>query len=199
MSHSRLLGYLESVEKVIHRCRHAYVEQYTEEILTPERANLRIRIRFEQGHLLEINEAVVVVEDALVPLDYRYHCQDVQNHLIFRYDSTPHFPDLSSFPHHKHIPDDVIASEKPTIEQAVRKRLRFIEMDPEGLTQLGEMFKHRIAQSYCSLDNTEESTYLIFQTHLHGVSTTILTPINGTLPDGVSYGRQNAVTLPYRQ
>ena len=123
MLHSRLIDYLERVEEAVRQCSHAYVEQYTEEILTPERANLRIRIRFERGHLMEINEATVVVEDTLVPLDYRYHCQDAQNRLIFRYDSTPHFPDLSSFPHHKHIPDDVIASEKPTIEQAVKEAI----------------------------------------------------------------------------
>nr|WP_253881088.1 MULTISPECIES: DUF6516 family protein [Microcystis] len=36
-------------------------------------------------------------------LDYRYHFQDEQNNLVFRYDSTPHFPNLSTFPHHKHL------------------------------------------------------------------------------------------------
>lgn len=65
------------------RCGTAYVEHYTEEILTPERANLRIRIRFEQGQLLEINEAVLIVEVNLVPLDYRYHYQDEHNRLNF--------------------------------------------------------------------------------------------------------------------
>ena len=58
-----------------------------EEVIT-ERVNLRIRLRFEQGHLLEINEAAIVEEDSLVLLDYRYHCQDGQNRLIFRYYST---------------------------------------------------------------------------------------------------------------
>ena len=76
MLHKALANYLERVEQAILRCRNAYVERYTEEILTPERVNLRIRVRFEQGHFLEINEAVVVAEDALVSLDYRYHCQD---------------------------------------------------------------------------------------------------------------------------
>jgi hypothetical protein len=45
---------------------------------------------------------VIVTDHILTFLDYRYHCQDQQNSLIFRYDSTPHFPNLSSFPHHKH-------------------------------------------------------------------------------------------------
>jgi Family of unknown function (DUF6516) len=89
MLHETLAQYLARVEQGILRCRNAYVERYTEEILTPRRANLRIRLRFEQGHLLEINEAVVVVEDILVPLDYCYHCQDTHNQVVFRYDSTP--------------------------------------------------------------------------------------------------------------
>lgn len=123
MLHKVLAEYLDRVERAILQCHNAYVERYAEEILTSERAGLRIRIRFEQGHLLEINEAVVIVDDKLVPLDYRYHCQNEQNQLIFRYDSTPHFPDLPNFPHHKHLPNDVIASDQPDIEQVVREAI----------------------------------------------------------------------------
>jgi Family of unknown function (DUF6516) len=121
MLHEALADYLDRVERAILRCSDIYVERYIEEILTPERVNLRIRIRFDQRYLLEINEAVVVVGNRLLPLDYRYHCQDQQNRLVFRYDSTPHFPDLPSFPHHKHLPDNVIACEKPDIEEVLQK------------------------------------------------------------------------------
>ena len=119
MLHKQLAQYLLQVEQAVTSCESAYVERYIEEILTSERINLRIRIRFSQGHLLAINEAVKVVDDRLVWLDYRYHCQDSQNRLRFRYDSTPHFPDLPTRPHHKHIPDDVIASEKPDVVQVI--------------------------------------------------------------------------------
>ena len=71
MLHEALAGYLEKVEQAILRCRSAYVERYVEEVITPERINLRIRLRFEQGHLLEINEATIVEEDSLALLDYR--------------------------------------------------------------------------------------------------------------------------------
>jgi Family of unknown function (DUF6516) len=123
MLHETLAQYLARVEQAILRCSNAYVERYTEEILTPQRANLRIRLRFEHGHLLEINEAVVVVEDSLVPLDYRDHYQDAHNHGIFCYDSTPHFPGIPNFPHHTHLSDDVIGCEKPDIEQAVQEAM----------------------------------------------------------------------------
>lgn len=121
MSHELLVAYLERVERTIRECGEAYVEQYVEEILTQERANLRIRLRFERGQLLEINEAVVLEDGRLVPLDYRYHCQDRANRLVFRYDCTPHFPGLSSFPHHKHVPDAVLPSNKPDIEDVVKE------------------------------------------------------------------------------
>ncbi len=94
MLHDKLKNYLDAVEQAILQTRHGYVERYVEEILTSERINLRIRLRAENGHLLEIHEAVVVADGELVHLDYRYHCQDEQARLRFRYDSTPHFPNL---------------------------------------------------------------------------------------------------------
>jgi hypothetical protein len=121
MLHKALADYLNQVEQALMMLEDAYIERYVEEILTPQRATLRIRVRFTRGHLLEINEAIVVGADALMWLDYRYHCQDEQNRLIFRYDSTPHFPDLPSFPHHKHLPNQVIASEKPDVSQVLQE------------------------------------------------------------------------------
>ena len=117
--HKALANYLKLVEQGLIALENAYIERYVEEILTPQRATLRIRVRFTRGHLLEINEAIVVNADTLMWLDYRYHCQDAQNRLIFRYDSTPHFPDLPSFPHHKHLPTNVIASPKPDFKQVL--------------------------------------------------------------------------------
>ncbi|WP_072016245.1 toxin TumE [Leptolyngbya sp. KIOST-1] len=123
MRHRLLAAYLSEVEQSIAGCRTAYVEAYREEVLTQRRANLRIRLRFNQGHLLEINEAIIVSDDELTFLDYRYHCQDRQNGLLFRYDSTPHFPDLPSYPHHKHLPDRVIACQKPSLKRVIQEAI----------------------------------------------------------------------------
>ncbi|MDB9424247.1 DUF6516 family protein [Microcystis aeruginosa CS-564/01] len=98
-----LSDYLNQVEQAIVQCENAYVEPYQEEILTSQRANLRIGLRFKQNHLLEINEAIIITDNYLEFLDYRYHFQDEKNNLVFRYDSTPHFPNISTFPHHKHL------------------------------------------------------------------------------------------------
>ena len=110
------------MENAVTECSDAYVERYVEEILTPQRVNLRIRLRTAKRHLLEIHEAVAVVNDQLVHLDYRDHCQDELNRLRFRYDSTPHFPDLPTCPHHKHLPDGhVIPSDRPDIARVLQE------------------------------------------------------------------------------
>lgn len=91
MPHNLLLDYLNAVELAISSLTNVYVEHYVEEILTAKRANLRIRLRFMTGYLLEINEAVVVEADNLVSLDYRYHCQDAHCTCFFAMTIRPIF------------------------------------------------------------------------------------------------------------
>lgn len=112
--HDLLERYFAEAEAAVARLS-AYTESYVEEILTAERINLRIRLRFTNGALLEINEALVVESGALKTLGYRYHLQQADSELLFRYDNTPHFPSLPSFPHHKHLRDAVVASGKPDL------------------------------------------------------------------------------------
>ncbi len=123
MLHNILSDYLNLIEQAIDNSQNVYVERYQEEILTPQRVNLRIRLRFNQTHLLEINEAIIIKNNRLEFLDYRYHFQDEENNLVFRYDSTPHFPNLSTFPHHKHLPNDVISSQKPDLIQVLKEAI----------------------------------------------------------------------------
>ncbi len=115
MLHRLLENHLTTIETAVNQLQNIQIDRYLEEVLAPDRLNLRIRIRFSNGNLLEISEAMQVVAESVVWLDYRYHYQNAQNQLIFRYDNTPHFPDLPSFPHHKHLPNQVIASEKPDL------------------------------------------------------------------------------------
>jgi hypothetical protein len=121
MLHEILSQYFGDIEESIRKLDSANVERYEEEFLTFSRANLRIRVRFLSGHLLEVNEAIVIEADQLKHLGYRYHFQDQQNNLIFRYDNTPHFPDLKSFPHHKHLKNKVEDSNEPLILNVIKE------------------------------------------------------------------------------
>ncbi|MBS9395014.1 MAG: hypothetical protein HEQ29_18430 [Dolichospermum sp. LBC05a] len=127
MSRKLIQAYLDEIEQLSLNCSNAYIEEYSAVILTTERANLRIRIRFAIRYLLAVSEAFVVVDNQIKYIDYRYHFQDEQNSLIFRYDSTPDFPNLSSFPHHKHLFDNVIACEKPHIADVLQEVMEFLK------------------------------------------------------------------------
>lgn len=124
MLHNLLSRYLDKIEAEIRKLEDVYVERYEEEILTSDRINLRIRVRFKTGNLFELNEAVIIEGDQLERLNYRYHFQDRQNNLIFRYDNTPHFPDLENFPHHKHLRDGIMSSEEPTVAGVIEEAVK---------------------------------------------------------------------------
>ena len=127
MLHDCLLKYLEDVEKAVKKMTGSHVERYEEEILSDDRINLRIRIRFKSGYLLEINEAVISESRKIKHLNYRYHFQDQNNNLIFRYDNTPHFPNIESFPNHKHLSKKVSASHPPNVLKAIEEAREKVE------------------------------------------------------------------------
>ena len=119
MSLDALAQYLQEIELAIGKLDQAYIECYEEEHLTSERLNLRIRIRFESGHLLELNEAVLAELGSIRHLGYRYHFQDESKQLVFRYDNTPHCPDLPLFPNHKHLRDTIVSVNKPAVQLVI--------------------------------------------------------------------------------
>jgi hypothetical protein len=121
MLHDILSQYLGDIEDSIRKLERVNVECYEEEVLTFSRVNLRIRVRFLKGHLLEVNEAIFMEADQMKHLGYRYHFQDQQNNLIFRYDNTPHFPNLKTFPHHKHLNKKIEASTRPQILNVIHE------------------------------------------------------------------------------
>lgn len=127
MSLNLFQNYFDEIEQQLLTDSNISIEQFSAIVLTPERANLRLRVRFQSSFLLAVSEALVVIDNQISHLDYRYHFQDDQNNLIFRYDSTPHFPDLPSFPHHKHLSDTVIACEKPDIRAVLQEAFEFLK------------------------------------------------------------------------
>ena len=127
MLHDLLSRYLEEIEAEIKKFEDAYVERYEEEILSSNRLNLRIRVRFKTGYLIELNEAVIVEADQPQRLNYRYHFQDGQNNLVFRYDNTPHFPNLDNFPHHKHLSSSIESSEEPSVIRVIEEAAKLVK------------------------------------------------------------------------
>lgn len=128
-----LLGtYLTELDEAIAQLNECDVELYRTELLAPNRANVALRIRFFSGALFEGNEAVAMQGSSLEHLGYRYHAQDERNNLLFRYDNAPHFRNLASFPHHKHVADEVVECTKPHLIEAMSEAVRLCGLAPDA-------------------------------------------------------------------
>lgn len=109
--------YFTDVRRLIQDIPESYAERYEEQILSSNRGILRIRLRFQDRALLEINEALIIVAGEPHWIAYRYHYQDPSGAPVFRYDNTPHHPEVSTHPDHKHSGERVVESSRPSIEQ----------------------------------------------------------------------------------
>ena len=72
MSHRNFLDYFEQIDTLLESYPDAYAEQYNATILSDQRANLKLRLRFYFKYLLSISEALVIVDDQITAIDYRY-------------------------------------------------------------------------------------------------------------------------------
>jgi hypothetical protein len=79
-----------------------------------------------QLHLREF----VNVEHGVERYMYVYHYQRPDGAMVFRYDNTPHFPALPTFPHHKHeySKANVIAASPPDLQTILTEIQDLIEV-----------------------------------------------------------------------
>jgi hypothetical protein len=72
------------------------------------------------GSRLEFSELVYMVHYRPVKQFYRY--QYVRgDEAVFRYDNAAHHPDLSNFPHHKHVGEERLPATEPTLSQVLEE------------------------------------------------------------------------------
>ena len=64
----------------------------------------RARLRLINGDFLEISEYFRIQEEEVQTVEYRFQWMDpAKKTLRKRWDNAPHYPRLSSFPHHIHV------------------------------------------------------------------------------------------------
>lgn len=86
----------------------------------PRAGLIRGDIYFSDGSRLHFRE-LVELQAGVVRLMYSYHYQHADETLIFRYDDTPHYPELPDFPHHKHIPEAVRSAIPPDLRTVLKE------------------------------------------------------------------------------
>jgi hypothetical protein len=77
---------------------------------------LKVKAEVHDGSILYITE--MHTEDYH---KYSYHWQESNGELIMRWDNKPHWHDLETFPHHKHVNDQVLPSRRITIEEVIEE------------------------------------------------------------------------------
>ncbi|BES82865.1 toxin-antitoxin system TumE family protein [Pyrodictium abyssi] len=97
------------------------------EEVTPSEGLIRGVIVFLDGSRLRFLEYVSITGGNAARLKYRYHYEDPDGRLVFRYDNAPHHPEVETFPHHKHLGDGrVVASIAPSIRSVLEEILDLI-------------------------------------------------------------------------
>ena len=116
--------YLDRLYATIHSRHEVVVEEFElfDQSATAGRTSeLFMRLRFWDGSLLQVEEALVVRALAIVKVRYNYHYQRADGTQVFRYDNSPHYPELPGFPEHKHEGDRVLSAPAPDLSQVLRE------------------------------------------------------------------------------
>lgn len=89
---------------------------------------IRGSLYFVDGSLLHLREFVNVQFDVERYM-YVYQYQGPDGKRVFRYDNTPHFPGLPTFPHHKHESSEsgVVPASLPDLEEVLHEIQSFIK------------------------------------------------------------------------
>jgi hypothetical protein len=52
---------------------------------------------------------------------YRLHYMNAGGQMVFRYDNSPHHPEIDSYPHHKHTPGKIRPSKRPSLQDIINE------------------------------------------------------------------------------
>lgn len=118
----KLRQHLNRIQNILYSRQEINVEFFRVEELVPGREGIIAgRMRFWDGSLLEFREVLIESGIVLVKTDYVYHYQDANDVLIFRYDNAPHHPEVSTHPHHKHMPQGIETAVPPDLTNILKE------------------------------------------------------------------------------
>ena len=91
------------------------------EVVQYEVASLHTRLKLK---LVFVNSTELYVRDIVLGAQHRkyaFHWQEGSGRLIARWDNAAHWPEIETYPHHKHVGEvgRVVASEAATLEEVL--------------------------------------------------------------------------------
>ena len=76
----------------------------------------KIRVQLKDESILYIREYVDENERS-----YSYHWQTKEGELIIRWDNAPHYKDIPTYPHHKHVKGKILPNYAITCEEILKE------------------------------------------------------------------------------
>lgn len=115
--------YFEAVKTLLQSLSLSLPPQVEYDYRDRETGFLKGDLVFKDGSRLHFREFVQVTQNTPVNrYMYAFQYMKADGTLIFRYDDTKHFPNLSTAPHHKHIGEnDVVAAETPDLQSVLKE------------------------------------------------------------------------------
>ncbi len=127
-----LYHYLVRLESLLRSRQDVAIELLQVDMVTIG-ARFRAEVRFFDGSRLSIFEHLELSgRRSFQRIAYKYHYQDQSDALIFRYDNSPHHPNLATFPDHKHVGSMIIDAEPPHLSEVLAEISRLIYSAPQG-------------------------------------------------------------------
>lgn len=127
-----LYHYLARLETVLHSRQDIDIELLQIDVVTIG-VKFSSELRFYDGSRLSVVEQLEPVgKRDYNRVAYKFHYQDKDGNLIFRYDNVPHYPHLSTFPAHKHVGDAIVEAEPPDLNEILAEVDTIIYPDTEA-------------------------------------------------------------------
>jgi Family of unknown function (DUF6516) len=125
-----IITYLDAIERLFLLSPVVRSFQIREREERLQEGFIRVRAVLSNGDILEAFEFVVASPQAVQTRTYRIHWQSAVGQLKRRWDNAPHYPDISTFPHHVHVgPSDHVDSSG---EMNITKALALVETETLG-------------------------------------------------------------------
>ena len=86
-----------------------------------ETVYLKGQITIIDSSTLEISIFATKSREKLYIDKYRLHYRNNVGQMLFRYDNSPHHPEIDSYPHHKHTPAKIRPSNIPSIKDILNE------------------------------------------------------------------------------
>lgn len=123
--------YVEEIRRQILDTPHVVSHSLGYEDRPPLAAIVRGSVTFVDGSCIYVKE-FLQLRPVIMKLKYAYHYETSTHTLMFRYDNArdPAARRLSTYPDHRHTPDEVFSSSAPALVSVLREAAAYVKRYP---------------------------------------------------------------------